>query len=395
MDIINRKKKMDESEEQLIENQKELDCLSISSALELSEGETVYLMSNIRVEHGFYTVYELKRKFDKKDRQIILDAEFQRYDVWKIDQKRELVESVLIGLPLPIFYFNQNKKGQLIVIDGRQRLTALFQYMSGMFVLDKLSILSDLNGKGFDDLTPIQQSVIEDYQIQAHVILPPTPERVKFEIFERVNRAGTRLNKQEIRNALYQGKATELLERISKSEEFQMATGNALKSDVRMKDKYLILRFISFYLFLNNSIKDDNGNWFEYKNDMDELLAKTMENLNEMKEQEIENIEALVKRTLGKSYFYLGKDAFRLLNKEGKKRAINMNLFETVLYIMLYLPDADDEIIDKVTCKVTMMLQDERFLDTISNNRDSIVKIRTRFHMADAIGRSLMSDKKN
>lgn len=71
---------------------------------------------SIKVDRGFYTVYELKRKYDKQDKQIILDSAFQREDVWSPTQKAELVESILMGLPLPIFYFNEDKRGRLVVV---------------------------------------------------------------------------------------------------------------------------------------------------------------------------------------------------------------------------------------------------------------------------------------
>lgn len=379
-------------EDQIIEGQDELENLSLSSDSEGAGGERIYPMTNIQVERGFYTVFELKRKYDKTTRQIILDADFQRDDVWRIKQKCELVESVLMGLPLPIFYFNQNKNGKLVVVDGRQRLTALFEYMNNKFALKNLTILNELNKKKFSDLTPIQQSMIEDYQIQAHVILPPTPERIKFDIFDRVNRAGTQLNKQEIRNALYQGKATELLSKVSSSEEFSKATGDAFKNDKRMKDKYIILRFLAFYLYLNHSLKDENGNLYEYRNDIDDLLAKTMELMNELEDKELQKLEALVKSALSKSYFYLGKDAFRLIKEDGKKSAINMNLFETLIYIMTYLPEKDNKIADRVVQRVNMLLGNDIFLDAIGNHRDNINKVRSRFNMADAIGREFRID---
>ena len=87
-----------------------------------------------------------------------------------------------------MFYFNQDKYGKLIVIDGRQRLTALFEFMDDKYQLRKLKVLSEHNDKCFSQLSPVLQARIEDYQIQAHVIMPPTPDRIKFDIFDRVNR---------------------------------------------------------------------------------------------------------------------------------------------------------------------------------------------------------------
>lgn len=97
---------------------------------------------------------------------------------------------------------------------------------------------------------------IEDFQIQAHVIMPPTPDRIKFDIFDRVNRGGVSLNKQEMRNALYQGEATRLLKRLVASKPFKKATGGAFLKEKRMKDKYLLTRFIAFLLYDDQRLKD-------------------------------------------------------------------------------------------------------------------------------------------
>ncbi len=94
-------------------------------------------------------------------------------------------------------------------------------------------------------MAPVYQSKIEDYQIMAYVIQPMTPERVKFDIFDRVNRAGTKLNKQEIRNALYHGQSTRLLNILCNTEEFNRATENYFVKDTRMKNRYLL--FITLY----------------------------------------------------------------------------------------------------------------------------------------------------
>ena len=106
------------AQEKTVENQDELEVNNNQN-----EG-SVYPMDGIKVDKGFYTIFELKHRYDAKDKRIILDSDFQRESVWKYDRKSELIESVLMGLPLPIFYFNQDRYGRLIVVDGRQRLTA-------------------------------------------------------------------------------------------------------------------------------------------------------------------------------------------------------------------------------------------------------------------------------
>ena len=350
--------------------------------------ERIYPMKSIKVERGFYTTYELKRKYDKKPSLVILDSEFQRESVWKTQQKRELIESILMGLPLPIFYFNEDKLGRLIVIDGRQRLNAIFEFLDNDFALDKLKILDDFNKKKFSDLDPIYQSKIEDYQIMAHVIQPMTPDRVKFDIFDRVNRAGTQLNKQEIRNALYQGQATMLLNDISKTSEFNKSTENYFLRDKRMKNRYIILRFIAFYLYYNKKLHCNNNindELYQYAGDIDEMLGLTMDYLNLITENEINEIKTLTIKALEQISFYLGDNAFRLIdiNEDGslKRYPININIFETLMYGMTLLPYKDINIRDKVKESVDELKNNNKFRISLNNHRDSELKVTDRYDM--------------
>ena len=224
-----------------------------------SRPENVYPLDNIKITQIQLSIFQLKRKYDK-DKSIKLNPEFQREDVWKIKQKRELIESVLMGIPLPMIYLSENKNGELVVIDGRQRLTTFFDFMNNKFYLRDLTIIKKNKNIYFDKeiqenkkdkedrLSTKERADLEDYQLQINVIKPPTPDRIKFDIFERVNRAGTQLNKQEMRNALYQGNATNLLTKLSNLSIFQKITNKSIKK-TRMKDKYIILRFIGFYLW--------------------------------------------------------------------------------------------------------------------------------------------------
>ena len=100
--------------ERFVEHEEELDVKN-------QEDERIYPMNGIKIDKGFYTLFELNRRFNASPKRVILDSDFQREDVWHPEDKAELVESVLMGLPLPIFYFSQDKYGNLIVVDGRQR----------------------------------------------------------------------------------------------------------------------------------------------------------------------------------------------------------------------------------------------------------------------------------
>lgn len=199
-----------------------------------------------------------------------------------------------MGIPLPLIYVKEDDKGVYIIVDGRQRLTTLFDFMNHMFPLQNLNVLKELNGVYFSEtnkngtkyykhLTQAQQSKIEDCPLTLHVIKPPTQDRVTFDLFDRVNRGGTRLNNQEMRNAIYQGAATKLLNKLVAFESFKKATENSIKSD-RMKDKYLVLRLIGFYLWRKKqllSVKEKGFPKVEYRSDLEDFLGKTMMFLND------------------------------------------------------------------------------------------------------------------
>ena len=354
--------------------------------------EDNYYTDSINIDQGYFSVFELKRKYDrtKKQRnnknaflnedrrnQIILDSDFQREVVWKPKQQSELIESVLMGLPIPIMYLYEDKFANLVVVDGRQRLTAFFEFLDEEFELTGLKILKNLNGKKFGKIDPVYQSKLEDYQLITQIIKPPTPDSVIFNVFDRVNRGGTSLNNQEMRNALYQGNSTKLLDIISKSQEFKDATGKSLQAK-RMKDKYLILRAIAFYLWSDKKLISKNKEIVEYKGDIDELLGKTMEYLNFISEEKLEEISNKFNRGMINASRILGEDAFRLKKiSDGRKSPINMNVFEGVVYVMITLNNRDglDELVKE---RYYSLITDNKFLDNIANHRDSVSKFETR-----------------
>jgi hypothetical protein len=227
-----------------------------------------------------------------------------------------------------MIYLFENTKGEKQVVDGRQRLSAIFNYLDNKFPLTELNILKLETGKKFKNLSLQLQSKLEDYQIYSYTIQPPTPERVKFDIFDRVNRGGTKLNNQEMRNALYLGKSTTLLGKLSESEEFLNATGKGLSSK-RMKDKYVILRFIGFFLLQNKLITT------QYKSDIDEFLANVMEFINHHSNDALlDDLTNKFKLSMNNCYQILGADAFRFDSAKENKRPISMVLFETISYIL-------------------------------------------------------------
>lgn len=306
---------------------------------------SIYPNAEVRVEKVQFSVLHLKRLYEDR-KELILNPDFQRKDVWKGKQRLELIESILMGIPIPIMYLFETADGRKQVVDGRQRITTIIDYLNNEFSLRDLKILHDLNGSRFRDLDKKLQGIFEDYQLHVYVIQPPTPERVKYDIFDRVNRGGTRLNNQEMRNALYGGKATKLLKDLSESEPFLEATERGV-SPARMKDQYIILRTLAFLLWRNGDLQEIRGmEAIEYKSDIDDFLAKVMIAMNGYLEDEvIEDVRSTFLLAMERIHRVLGKDAFRFEPKEsGTRRPINMLLFETLTYLFTF-EEADNKMV--------------------------------------------------
>lgn len=370
-------------DEILLENEEEL------NDLEYAGNDEKPLFETVRVTKKDFSVYELFRKYKKQ--QLILEVNFQRKAVWGYKQKCELIESILMGLPLPIFYFKQQNNSTYVVVDGKQRLSTLFEFLNNGFSLKSLKILTFLNGKKFQDLTEelgIYQSQLEDYQVYSHVILPPTPDKILFDIFDRVNRGGTKLNKQEIRNALYHGRGLNMITSITESEVFMEATRIEHKKDSRMKGSYLITRFLSFYLLFNGLLFED-GEKYEYTGDLDDLIEVSLVQLNRTLLEELEQLRKMTVNCLKMSSEILGRGAFRRDVNESKP--INMNIFETTLYFMT-LVKGKNVSYERINVGLQDVIKSEKYLEYIGNSRDNVGKVNGRFGLMEQLFKEISND---
>ena len=250
--------------------------------------------------------------------EIEFDSEFQRKaGLWKNTQKSQLIESILLKIPLPAFYFDASDDDRWLIIDGLQRVTAIKEYVvEKTFKLEGMEFLS-LNGLTFDQLPRSLQRRIEETNINAYLVNPATPANVKFNIFKRINTGGLTLEPQEIRNALFQGKATQFLKELACLPIFSQATGDSIKGD-RMMDREFCLRFVAFVC---RPLED-------YSGIVDDFLNNTMIYLNKTTDQERNKIKEEFILTLNRCYKILGKYAFRKMALDGRRRPVNKALFE-------------------------------------------------------------------
>mgnify|MGYP001155944508 CR=1 FL=1 len=175
---------------------------------------------------------------------------FQRSVVWTKSQKDRFVESLMLGFPVPGIFLVEQPQKRYIVLDGQQRLTTLASFYSDGFALTNVE--ESLKGLKYSTLTDEQQRALDDTFIQAVIIRMPKDvdeyESV-YQIFERLNSGGTKLQPHEIRVALYSGKTVETIRLINENEDWRGLFG---KRNPRLKDQELILRVVALHCDGNN-----------------------------------------------------------------------------------------------------------------------------------------------
>lgn len=270
--------------------------------------------------------------------EIDLQPEFQREsDVWTQVKKSRLIESVLLGLPLPSFYFSEDPEtNKLLVVDGLQRLCAFSDFcITKQLKLKGMQFLTGLEGWTYDKLDRTQIRRIKSLKVTLNTLRKNTPQRVKLVIFQRVNTAGVPLTSQEMRNALYQKKATDLLKRMVKLDSFRKATGGKIPSK-RMTDCDFANRFVAFYLYRK-----------EYDGNLDEFMGDALENINRMSQQEIDSIHDTFDRSMTICYRLLGNTAFKRPDPQKPNSFLKTNkaIFEVLSVSIAQLSENEQEIL--------------------------------------------------
>jgi hypothetical protein len=256
-----------------------------------------------------------------RNKEIDLTPGFQRKGgIWSKKAKSQLIESLLIRIPLPAFYMDGGDESKWLVVDGLQRLSTLKSFViDRTLVLDGLEFLSECEGKKFDQLPRNLQRRILETQVTVFLIQENTPPEVKFNIFKRINTGGLPLSSQEIRHALHQGTASALLQDLAESAEFRTATNEGIRDD-RMGDRECVLRLLAFM----------RTSYREYKaKNLDAFLNQCMIELNKLSESEIRDLDARFRRTMVDCYRLFGDQAFRKQKRGTPRRSpVNRALFE-------------------------------------------------------------------
>ncbi|MBI3797123.1 MAG: DUF262 domain-containing protein [Deltaproteobacteria bacterium] len=319
-----------------------------------------------------FTLEVLHQKWKDKEIEI---PRFQRQFVWKQVQASKLIESFLIGLPVPsVFLYTERRSQKLLVIDGQQRLRSIFYFLEGFFGEEKngtrtifqlkgLSNQSKYLGMSFKDLEEAEQRRLRNCVLRSFIVqqLDPNDDTSIYHIFERLNTGGTLLGNQEIRNCVYRGAFNELLHELNTFPAWRSIVGKP-DPDSRQKDVELILRF---FALLDRS---------HYQRPLKDFLSKFMKANRDPDKRVIEGFRKLFSMTSAAVVNHLGERPFHI------RAGLNSAVFDCV---MVSFANNLDAIPQDIKYRYERLLDDSGFLKDVSGSTTNEEVVKSRFQVAE------------
>jgi hypothetical protein len=256
--------------------------------------------------------------------EIDIHPEFQRFFRWTSSQKTSLIESILLGIPIPPIFVSQREDGVWDVVDGLQRLSTIYEFVGKLkdedqklldpLILEKTKYLPNLEGKKWEDpddfinsLTRDQRLLIKRAKIGATILLKESDEIAKYELFQRLNNGGSIATAQEVRNCIlvmYNKEMFQWLKKLSENEKFQECIALSEKQNDEQYGMELLLRFLIFRTIEENEMK-------KIGNDLSGFLTNKMLDIAKNKEFNYSEEESAFNKTFEILYEQLGNESFR------------------------------------------------------------------------------------
>lgn len=269
---------------------------------------------------------------------IELNPRFQRRDAWNIQRKSRLIESLILGLPIPQIVLAEQKKGHYLVLDGKQRLLTILQFYNksksanNHFALKDLEILTELNGSNYQKLKDNflytdKLDALDNQTIRTTIIRNWQSEAFLYKVFLRLNVENTPLSPQELRQALNPGKFINYLDDKAIESSGLKIYFNSTQPDFRMRDTQILLRYVAFQYFL----PDYGGSLKGFLNETSKKLNSTWDRDHRKIEQVVEQFEQAITTTIE----IFGRDNFAkvwLDNKQRYEIKRNQSVLEAMLF---------------------------------------------------------------
>ncbi len=250
---------------------------------------------------------------------IILEVPFQRKYIWKNDRASQLIESIIMNVPIPPLYFAEEEGGKWLVVDGLQRLHSILHFFQNEYGLKKLEIIKELEGFKFKDLPPKPKELLKDGMMRVNVIKKDSHPDIKYDIFMRLNKGAAILNYQELRNCLYRGTLNNAAKEIAATNKHFLAILKQKKPHERFLDVEFIIRFFAFKTNLMKAengkycLKDYAGSLVGYIND---YMRDNCNPTNKVRDKLIESFNSVIDKVVS---VFGAEQAFRDLTIDSSK----------------------------------------------------------------------------
>ncbi|MFD4587932.1 DUF262 domain-containing protein [Streptomyces sp. NPDC058434] len=310
-----------------------------------------------------------------------LAPDFQRRSgIWSDRAQSRLIESLLLRIPISNFHMAHGDEDKWAVVDGVQRLTAIARFMKpeltelGPLALRGMDYLWKLDGSTYQDLSGRFQMRLRETQLTVHVLQQGTPDKIKYNVFSRINTGGLPLSPQELRHALVSGPVRGFLADLAEDPAFGEATRWSV-SDARMADREMVLRFLAF--------RETNPAAHTEK-DFDKFLVDAMYRISAHPEERREQLAREFRTAMCCATDLFGRHAFRKWHGgERSSSVVNKALFEAVSVTLATLDDHErDRLVAsraKVHDRFFELIADWDFDRSISVSTGDPARIRTRF----------------
>lgn len=317
-----------------------------------------------------------------KEGELIINPIFQRAFRWTINQQSKLIESILIGVPLPSIFVYQNKDGKWEVVDGVQRLSTILQFVGELkdekeektdpTILEETKILKSLKDVSWNDIPSDLQLDFKRSRIEVKIIKYLSDKNAKFEVFQRLNYSPTVLSGQEYRNALS----------IMVNENFynwvvRLSNYNSFKTCIDLTERWLIEKYdqeLVLRLFVFPRFTFRKGKVDEYLNDSIFYDDNSLINQVEKKAFNLDIEEAKFKKTFDLLSKIKGEDVFQ---KSGKGQQFLESYYEAIAIGLYWNIDKYDvEDLGLISTKIDELENQEDFSKGKGTGTNSEVRIR-------------------
>lgn len=272
---------------------------------------------------------------------IDIKPKYQRRERWSKDKQSALIESFLLNIPVPPIYLSEDEYGKYSVIDGKQRVTAIYNFILKKDKLVNLEKFKEIENFTFEQLpTQLNNALKIRPYIRVITLLNQSDSILKYEVFNRLNTGGDKLNPQEIRNAAFEGKFNDLLVKLSESNFFRKQFNLVTEKDrekskiyKEMTDVEYVLRFFT----LKDKWENFNGNMrVSMDNFMEENLNIYDEKLNKYKYEYLKTLELCEK---------VWED--RAFKRPDGRNEIIQGIYDVQTVGLSYFLDKEEQIINK------------------------------------------------